>query len=94
MSEMVDETMDGLDEDAEELDEEADSEVNKVLYEITSGKLGEVAGKTGALPVSHGRVTIVVCSDDKSITQTSAQTEEEDEDPEIMRRQLDALLNG
>lgn len=46
MSEMIEEAMEGTEDD--ELDEEADAEVDKVLYEITDGKLGE--GKTD-LPV-------------------------------------------
>lgn len=52
MSEMLDETMDGLDEDEVELEEEAQEEVDKVLWQITDGKLGQSAGKVGALPVS------------------------------------------
>lgn len=51
MSEMMDESMDMLDEDAEELDEEADQEVDKILWDLTEGKLGQ-AGKVGSeLPV-------------------------------------------
>ena len=51
MSEMVDETMDQLDEDAEELDDEAEAEVDKVLFEITNGKMGDMS-KVGQIPVS------------------------------------------
>lgn len=36
MEEMLDDTMETLDDD--ELEEEADSEVEKVLYELTAGK--------------------------------------------------------
>lgn len=51
MEEMMDDTMEGLDDD--ELEDEADEEVEKVLYQLTDGKLGEV-GKVGAeLPVSR-----------------------------------------
>jgi len=46
MEEMVDDTMDILDEEDEELTAEADEEVDKVLFEITDGKLGQ-AGKVG-----------------------------------------------
>jgi hypothetical protein len=50
MEEMLEDTLD-MDED-EELEEEADAEVDKVLFEITNGKLGE-AGSVGLdLPVS------------------------------------------
>lgn len=37
MEEMLDDTMETLDDD--ELEEEADSEVEKVLYELTAGKI-------------------------------------------------------
>ena len=50
MEEMMEETLDTVDD--EELEEEADAEVDKVLFELTDGKLGQ-AGKVGAeLPVS------------------------------------------
>lgn len=45
----MEDVMDGLDD--EELEEEADAEVDKVLFELTDGKLGQ-AGRVGAdLPV-------------------------------------------
>lgn len=50
MEEMLDDTLEGLDEDPE-LEEEAEAEVDQVLFEITDGKLG-VAGKGKELPVS------------------------------------------
>lgn len=37
LEEMMDDTMETLDDD--ELEEEADSEVEKVLYELTAGKI-------------------------------------------------------
>ncbi|EJD53594.1 vacuolar sorting protein VPS24 [Auricularia subglabra TFB-10046 SS5] len=46
MDEMLEDTLASLD-DEEELEEEADAEVDKVLFEITDGKLGE-AGAVGA----------------------------------------------
>jgi hypothetical protein len=49
MEEMLEDTLEGLDED-EELEEEAEAEVDRVLYEITDGKLG-VAGAGKELPV-------------------------------------------
>jgi len=49
MEEMLDDTIQL--EDDEELEEEADAEVDKVLFELTDGKLGQ-AGKVGTeLPV-------------------------------------------
>jgi charged multivesicular body protein 3 len=50
MEEMMEETLDSVGED-DELEEEADAEVDKVLFELTDGKLGQ-AGRVGAeLPV-------------------------------------------
>ena len=46
----MEETLDSVNED-DELEEEADAEVDKVLFELTDGKLGQ-AGRVGAeLPV-------------------------------------------
>lgn len=49
MEEMLEETMEGLDD--EELEEEADAEVDKVLWEITAGQLGKVGSVGEELPV-------------------------------------------
>lgn len=40
LEEMIDETMESL-EDSEEIEEEAQTEIDRVLWEITEGKLGE-----------------------------------------------------
>lgn len=40
LEEMIDETMESI-EDTEEIEEEAQSEVDRILWEITAGKLGE-----------------------------------------------------
>jgi charged multivesicular body protein 3 len=59
MEEMLDDTLD-MDED-QELEEEADAEVDKVLFEITNGKLGE-AGSVGVdLPVSVVSIFEIIC---------------------------------
>jgi charged multivesicular body protein 3 len=50
MEEMLEDTLE-MDED-EELQEEADAEVDKVLFEITNGKLGEAGSVATELPVS------------------------------------------
>ncbi|CEQ40402.1 SPOSA6832_02037 [Sporobolomyces salmonicolor] len=50
MTEMMDDTMEMLDDDEDELEEEAQGEVDKVLWQITDGKLGQASGKVGALP--------------------------------------------
>ncbi|GAA6012997.1 hypothetical protein JCM10207_008407 [Rhodosporidiobolus poonsookiae] len=54
MSEMMDDTLEALDEDEDELEEEAQDEVDKVLWQITDGKLGQVGGKVGELPQTTG----------------------------------------
>lgn len=53
MEEMMEETLDSVDD--EEIEEEADAEVDKVLYELTDGKLGQAGAVGAALPVSHVR---------------------------------------
>ena len=50
MSEMMEESLDALDEDAEDLDAEADAEVENVLFEITDGKLGQAGRATSKIP--------------------------------------------
>ena len=54
MQEMLDDTMESLDENQEdeEMEEEAQQEVDKVLWQITDGKLGQVGGAVGTLPSS------------------------------------------
>lgn len=47
---MLEDTLD-MEED-EELEEEADAEVDKVLFELTNGKLGEAGSVDRELPVS------------------------------------------
>ena len=47
----MEETLDSVDDD--ELEEEADAEVDKVLYELTDGKLGQAGKVGGELPVSQ-----------------------------------------
>jgi charged multivesicular body protein 3 len=50
MDEMMQDTLEAMDE--EDIEEEADAEVDKVLYDLTDGKLGQ-AGQVGTeLPVS------------------------------------------
>ena len=50
MEEMLDDAM-NLEED-EEVEEEADEEVDKVLFELTNGKLGQVGTVDTQPPVS------------------------------------------
>lgn len=51
MEEMMDDTLDMIDDD-EELEEEADAEVEAVLWNITEGKLGKAGAVGQDLPVS------------------------------------------
>jgi charged multivesicular body protein 3 len=57
MEEMMDDTLEMQDE--EEIEEEADAEVDKVLFELTNGKLGEAGSVGTGLPV---RVTFPAVS--------------------------------
>lgn len=45
----MEETLDTVDDD--ELEDEADAEVDKVLFELTDGKLGQAGRVGGELPV-------------------------------------------
>jgi hypothetical protein len=58
MEEMMEETLDSVDDD--ELEEEADAEVDKVLYELTDGKLGQAGRVGGELPVSHLEICMLI----------------------------------
>jgi hypothetical protein len=55
---MLEDTLE-MDED-EEIEEEADAEVDKVLFELTNGKLGEARPAGTELPVRivHGRLML------------------------------------
>ncbi|KIM46133.1 hypothetical protein M413DRAFT_441196 [Hebeloma cylindrosporum] len=76
MEEMLEDTLD-MDED-EELEDEADAEVDKVLFELTNGKLGEVGSVSSELPS----------------TQDKLQDEETVRNMEKYREQLNGLLSG
>jgi charged multivesicular body protein 3 len=98
MSEMVDDTLDGLDENEDELDEEAQEEVDKVLFQITDGKLGQANGAVGALPVSYTlpikhstsrRLTQLGCAQQKN-----GPTAEDLEKDEEMERAIAGLLSS
>ena len=53
----MDDTLESLDEDQDELEDEADAEVDKVLYELTEGKMGVLNSGEAVpgLPVSSTR---------------------------------------
>lgn len=73
IEEMLDETMDSL-EESEELEEEAAKEVDKVLWEITDGKLGEAPLPPEATPADKAS------ADKKPATASRVEAEEEDDD--------------
>jgi len=77
MEEMMDETLEAIDDD-EELEEEADEEVDKVLFELTDGKLGQAGSVRTELPTLEDR----------------EETAEEEEGMRKMQEQLNGLLNG
>ena len=62
MEEMLDDTLQM--EDDEELEEEADAEVDKVLYDLTEGKLGQAGAVKEELPVRVSFVpSVIKCID-------------------------------
>ena len=63
MEEMLEETLNM--EDDEEIEEEADAEVEKVLYEITDGKLGAIGNVQTELPVSRKIYMLIIFSDNR-----------------------------
>ncbi|KIK06654.1 hypothetical protein K443DRAFT_129598 [Laccaria amethystina LaAM-08-1] len=76
MEEMLEDTFD-LDED-EELDTEADAEVDKVLFELTNGKLGQAGSVSTELPS----------------VQDKGEEEETERNMEKYREQLNGLLSS
>ncbi|KAI0036766.1 vacuolar sorting protein Vps24 [Vararia minispora EC-137] len=76
MEEMLDDIIDA--EEDEELEEEADAEVDKVLFELTDGKLGQTGSVRTELPSLEDKM----------------QDEEVDQEMERYRAQLDGLLSS
>jgi len=91
MEEMLEDTLD-MDED-EELAEEADAEVDKVLFDLTNGKLGE-AGSVGAdLPVSVSSGLKLSAEHPQVLGSKQQQEEEAERNMEKYRQQLNGLLS-
>lgn len=83
IEEMLEETMESV-EDVEELEEQAQAEVDKVLWELTEGKLGEAP-----LPPS---ATVAASVDDPRRTAVAAEADDDDEeDLTEMQSRLQAL---
>lgn len=79
IEEMMDDTLESLD-DQEELEEEAQSEVDKVLWELTAGTLGKApAAVSDSLPARA------------ELAGPSAVADSDDEDVEAMKERLEAL---
>ncbi|XP_071440892.1 charged multivesicular body protein 3 [Hetaerina americana] len=86
IEEMLEETMESI-EDTEELEEEAQEEVDKVLWEITAGQLGQVpAALTDSLPAEPVLETPVA-----STSKPVALATENDEELAEMQNRLQAL---
>lgn len=82
-----------MDED-EELEEEADAEVDKVLFDLTDGKLGQVAPIENEVPVSPSRV--LPCPGTDALLQAledEALREETERTMEKYRQQLNGILS-
>jgi charged multivesicular body protein 3 len=92
MEEMLDETLEGLDEDPE-LEEEAEEEVDRVLYDITDGKLG-VAGAGKELPVRPLYFTRSIAPDQSLQNLNDQEEEVNDQEMARMQAQLNSLLSG
>ncbi|KAK2826066.1 hypothetical protein Q5P01_020280 [Channa striata] len=79
IEEMLEDTFEGM-EDGEEMEEAAAEEVDRILYEITAGALGQAPSKvTDALP------------EPQSVGATAASEDESEEDFEAMQSRLAAL---
>jgi charged multivesicular body protein 3 len=76
LEEMIEETMESL-EDSEEIEEEAQGEVDKVLWELTDGKLGEAPAVPMSTPNEPAASTV--------------QDEDDEEELEDMKNRLEAL---
>jgi charged multivesicular body protein 3 len=92
MEEMLEDTFD-LDED-EELDTEADAEVDKVLFELTNGKLGQAGSVSTELPVSRTLVLSTSTINSFKSVQDKGEEEETERNMEKYREQLNGLLSS
>jgi charged multivesicular body protein 3 len=84
MEEMMEDTLDSgvLGEDEDELETEAEGEVDKVLFELTDGKLGQA--QSNALPSLQAPEPVAQAEDEGK----------EREDMQRMQEALDGLLRG
>lgn len=82
IEEMLDETMDSL-EESEELEEEAAKEVDKVLWEITDGKLGEAPLPPEATPADKASAEKAPAA----ASRVAVEEEDDDEGEELQEMQ-------
>lgn len=96
LEEMMDDTL--AMEDDEEIEEEADAEVDKVLFDLTNGKLGLAGSAQTAPPVSETQFLRMYIHESHELCQQSAEEQLEDEETERAmeqyRQQLSGLLSG
>ncbi|XP_011181882.1 charged multivesicular body protein 3 [Zeugodacus cucurbitae] len=84
IEEMLDDTMDSL-EESEEMEEEAAKEVDKVLWEITDGKLGEAPLPPEGIAAEKHEVPAA------AVTESEDEAGEEEEDLQEMQNRLASL---
>lgn len=94
MEEMMEDTL-AMDED-EELEEEADAEVDKVLFDLTNGKLGQAGAVRTELPVSSCLVSDLDALVHGYLMKKEDQLEDEETERamEQYRKELNGLLSG
>lgn len=92
MEDMLENTLD-IEED-EELEEEADAEVDKVLFELTNGKLGEAGSASNELPVCAIFLCQFVFLYLHQSLQDKLDDDETERNMERYREQLNGLLSG
>ncbi|XP_034488573.1 charged multivesicular body protein 3 [Drosophila innubila] len=85
IEEMLDETMDSL-EESEELEEQAAKEVDKVLWEITDGKLGEAPLPPEATPADRAPAAAATASASRVPVEVEDDDDEGDELQEMQSR--------
>lgn len=77
LEEMIEETMESM-EDSDEIEEEAQKEIDKVLFELTDGALGEAPD----IPLTNPNA---------NVASKQSQDEDEEEDMTEMQSRLEAL---
>jgi charged multivesicular body protein 3 len=95
MEEMMDDIVD-VEED-EELEEEATAEVDKVLFELTDGKLGQAGSVGTELPVRVlFRIQLIVMSKPNVYKSLEDKVQDEEVEREMAkyREQLNGLLSS